>query len=328
VGPEKIKTMRNSKPSDVVKPVFVIGCPRSGTTIVHEVLAVHPDVAWFSSLMNRIPQLPILAVFSRLLDLPELGRRFRGVKPQNQVKYGFLNKFLPRPGECWNLWEYWYTPQFRSDMLTEIRPSDEQKLRLYHLVQLTLRYQAKSRFLAKLTGPPRMNFLLHVFPDAYFIHIIRDGRAVVNSLLTADFWRERGGLEKPWWNGLPQSYIQEWHAHGNTPPALAAVQWKYLIQLARREHKSAALRNYLEIRYEDFVRNPVESIVTILKFCELAPSARIESYLRTRISVQNMNFKWRDKFTANDLRVLNQIMGFLLRDLRYDCETDRALCSN
>jgi len=32
----------------ILKPIFIIGVPRSGTTILYRTLCLHPDVAWFS----------------------------------------------------------------------------------------------------------------------------------------------------------------------------------------------------------------------------------------------------------------------------------------
>lgn len=301
------------------KPIFVIGCPRSGTTIISEVLAAHHELAWFSNWMNRCPRIPLLAVFSRLCNLPMLENALRGAKRQNGDYAPFLSRYMPRPEEAWHVWEYCCTTRFRSDMLRDTKPSEEEKRRARRLIHLTCLYQGKSRFLAKLTGPPRMVYLQSIFPDAYFVHIIRDGRAVVNSLLNVDFWRERGGLEKPWWSGLPHESLQQWKAQGKTPEALAAVQWKYLIELARREREAIPADHYLEVKYEEFIRRPKETFTAILQFCKLPDSRHMQSYLDTRVTIRDMNFKWPEKFADHHLRTLHEIMGGLLQELGYDC---------
>ena len=38
------------------RPVFVIGTGRSGTTLFHEPMAYHPQLAWFSNWSRRYPQ--------------------------------------------------------------------------------------------------------------------------------------------------------------------------------------------------------------------------------------------------------------------------------
>ncbi len=36
--------------TDIYKPIFIVGSPRSGTTMIYDFLAGHKDVAWFSQL--------------------------------------------------------------------------------------------------------------------------------------------------------------------------------------------------------------------------------------------------------------------------------------
>ena len=47
----------------------------------------------------------------------------------------------------------------------------------------------RNRLLIKITGWPRIGYLNEIFSDAKFIHILRDGRAVANSLINVEFWR-------------------------------------------------------------------------------------------------------------------------------------------
>ena len=46
--------------SGLKPPLFIVGCGRSGTTIVYELLCEHPDLAWFSNYAERWPALPQL----------------------------------------------------------------------------------------------------------------------------------------------------------------------------------------------------------------------------------------------------------------------------
>ncbi len=74
-----------------------------------------------------------------------------------------------------------------------------------------------------------MDSIETVLPEARFIHIIRDGRDVALSLR------------------------QMWFSPGRTPEELAA-HWCHYIQTARR--LGADRRHYLEVRYEELVRDP------------------------------------------------------------------------
>ncbi len=35
---------------EIYKPIFIVGVPRSGTTLLYDLMAYHPDLAFFSQL--------------------------------------------------------------------------------------------------------------------------------------------------------------------------------------------------------------------------------------------------------------------------------------
>ena len=39
----------------VVRPIFIVGAPRSGTNIFYRTFAKHPDLAWISNITKKIP---------------------------------------------------------------------------------------------------------------------------------------------------------------------------------------------------------------------------------------------------------------------------------
>lgn len=44
----------------IEKPIFIVGCHRSGTTILYETLSQHPDLTFFTNASSLLPQTPIL----------------------------------------------------------------------------------------------------------------------------------------------------------------------------------------------------------------------------------------------------------------------------
>jgi hypothetical protein len=159
---------------------------------------------------------------------------------------------------------------------------------------------------------------MSVFPNAIFIHVVRDGRAVVNSLLNVDFWIEGGGYDHPWWrNGLQKGWGTEWENFGNSPIALAALQWRRIMEVTDWERHSISFNRYFEVKYEDYVEDPVRVMAQILKYCELAPSRLVSNYLGKTNRYVNMNYKYLQTFSAKEIHILNQIMSGWLQRFGY-----------
>ena len=109
-----------------------------------------------------------------------------------------------------------------------------------------------------------MRFLRQIFPDARFIHVVRDGRAIVHSLLNVAFWVERGGLDEPWWlGGLTEEDMAGWQRSGSDPAVWRLCNGEQ--SCAKRVLKPLDLPDgtYTELSYEDFVVRPHEEIARL-----------------------------------------------------------------
>jgi hypothetical protein len=168
-----------------------------------------------------------------------------------------------------------------------------------------------------------MLFLDSIFPDARFVHVVRDGRAAVHSLLNVAFWREKGGLEQPFWEGgLSQEDLRLWHANSKEPGTLAALQWKRILEIARLESTTIHPTRYREIRYEDFVESPYESLRNLYEFCDLDDSPRGHKFLENGHGLANFNDRYRTDFSDHYVEKLSSMMQPMLGQLGY-IGTDR-----
>ena len=294
------------------RPVFFIGVPRSGTTIVFETFSAHENMAWFSNYFYRFPKHPELALISRLA----FSNRLLGAKRQNGESRFRLPK--PYPIECYPVWERYCGREFRFDYLLGRTASPIQREEVGRLVTDVTRYQGKRRFVAKLTGPARIHYLNSIFPNALFIHVIRDGRAVVNSLLKVGFWKQGGGYEKPWWTGgLTDGDMELYKRFGASPSVLAAVQWRRIILAAREEAARIDANRYMELRYEDVAREPVRALESLLHFAQLRPSAKVDDYLTRNARLKDMNFKFSHDLSGEEIDTLNVVIGDVNSSLGY-----------
>lgn len=296
---------------ELQNPIFVIGVPRSGTTAFFEHFSRSAELAWMSNYSRMFPSVHAVNLLRPIFDHKLL--KMRGNKDQYGTE-SLFNKLLPRPDEAYEFWNRYAHPEFSRSYLLDTRATSRQIESTRRAVRSLVRYQRKDRFAAKITGPSRIEFLSSIFPDAVFIHVVRDGLAVTHSLLNVGFWRKRGGLTKPWWQGgLDESYVNQWKI-SNDPAILAALQWKQVIEHARKEASRLPGEQYVEIRYEDYMSNR-ETLLNAL-FRDLGlPTVSLTP--QSSSGVEKYNKKYLEAWETPYIERLIDVMQPLYSDLGY-----------
>ena len=166
----------------------------------------------------------------------------------------------------------------------------------------------------------RLDFLQRVFPDACFVHILRDGRSVAHSLVwghrnaseTEDRfrpWRERvgpfPGCKPPNWRDLLHDDGLEQHA----------LQWREVVRYALALEEKLGLR-VLHVRYEDLCADPRGTLERIFRFAGLSVSPATLARIPERM--ENQNFKARERLTAEQLGRLTALQAEVLRRVGYE----------
>lgn len=202
------------------EPVFILGSPRSGTTMLF-------------NLLDRSPSLVSLGRGSHLL-----WEMFHGIE---------------RPG-------------WRSHSVGPEEVSDRERKVLYWVIG---RLAGRERYLDKFPrNCLRAAYLDALFPDAYFVYIRRDGRAVVSSLMTG--WRTEGkfgrGTELPvplsiegyrgrqWRFLVPPGW--EAYASGRSLAEVCAFQWVASNEAILAAREQIDTERWVDVRYEELVRWP------------------------------------------------------------------------
>lgn len=299
--------MNRSRMHSIENPVFMIGFPRSGTSILSETIAAHENIGWFSNYVNKFPCQPWLAVLNRMTHGHSWSNVLRGKKHQDKGLKSFLRRYLPYTAEAYSVWKYLVGEKFLWSYLSDETATDDEKKKVISYISYVLRAQNRDRFFTKLTGPPRIKFISSIFPDAKYIHIIRDPRAVVSSLLNVDFWKDRG-LDKPYWHDtFFPDYLQEWHAHRFPHIALAAAQWKYVVEQTHHEVGFIDNDNFIEIKYEDFVQSPHSQLSQLFSFLNLPDSKLAHNYISSTGEIINMNYKYKEKLCDEVIKSVENI---------------------
>jgi hypothetical protein len=290
------------------KPVFMIGMPRSGTTVLSEAISFHEKFGWLPNYLGRFPKISMGCLFNRVTSVPKIGWYLRGKKKQDKNSVSLFRRFLPYSAEVFPFWENVLGENFSWDYLIEKSATEDQKKNLTGSIRRVLLFQGKDRLFAKFTGPSRIHFLNSIFPESSFIHIIRDPRPVVSSLLKVNFWKQNGGFIRPWWqNGLIEKDKQDWVQYNRSPVALAAVQWRRVIEITWKERVSLCNNRFIEVKYEDFVNNPHEVLSSIFFKLKISDSIIAHKYISSIGRLYNMNYKYKEQLADHEIAMIEKI---------------------
>ena len=291
---------------DVDRPTFIIGCPRSGTTIFAELVSSHPFFAWPSQYVNRFSKMLGLAALSRVYDMPFVGEwlwRHPGMR------------FVPHPVEAWHLFRsldeaFYPMPRSSPEVQAELgQASAEVSARFRRAVCLLQRYQHKHRFVAKYTNKPRVRYLSSIFPDAKFLHILRDGRAVVHSL-------RQKALQEGWmlpdermrWMDVFPSEWKETILKSDDPlVAFLACYSCHIVERIERQLAEISPDRRMTIRYEQFVTEPIPTFRRVCAFVDVPWSPRFGRLVRAK-RLTNRDYKWKHGLSNQQIDILDQIL--------------------
>jgi len=158
-------------------------------------------------------------------------------------------------------------------------------------------------------------------PDALFVHIIRDGRDAALSLVNFD-------------------RIQPYFFEGENKLVSRGVYWSWIVQKARAAGRRMG-RDYYELRYEDLVEKPHETLAKLGDFIghdldyDRIQRAAVGSVSRPQTSfpgaASTEGFKpvgrWKKKYAPEDLARFEAVAGDCLEAAGYALATPPELRS-
>ena len=278
---------------DLVMPVttetvFLVGPARSGTTLLYKVLCLHPDVAFISNWRSRFPSVPAVSLLDRLRrHAPSVVRRtwFAG---SDAYVYGRSrapwDRAFPSPVEG--------EPVYRSAGVA--RPGGPPPASADPSIALPAAFGSiralggGSCLVSKrIANNLRIPLLHEIFPDARFVFLIRDGRAVAKSLARVDWWE---GNHIWWFDGTPR----DWRAEGKDPWELCAWHWVKEAEAIEEGLTSVPPQQILRLRYEDLVRD------ASVRFEEIATFLGLRAVDRWRTSICSLPIHDRNTRTDHE----------------------------
>jgi hypothetical protein len=166
---------------DSARPVFVVGCPRSGTTLLSAMLHAHPNIAMPPETRFL---LPIYEHRERYGDLRVRANRRRLAKRITAPKTLFDDLHLDRARVI--------------EAIVAAPPTLGSALA--RVWQEFARDRGKARWGEKRPAYWReMDVILRLFPTAQVVHLVRDPRACVASLEQVDWWHRSPASSAALW---------------------------------------------------------------------------------------------------------------------------------
>jgi hypothetical protein len=278
--------------------LFIVGCARSGTTLIHRMVDAHPLIAitpemhwityhfkkWKHSKPDGLvtPELISELAEHRRFAQFEIGREeFEGLLgPGEQVSYpSFLNGIFDLYGRVKN-----------KPLVGNKTPAYVRSISSLHAL----------------------------WPEAKFVHIIRDGRDVCLSIMN---WKKAGrnaGRYATW---------------NEDPVSTTALWWERKVRLGREAGASLGPELYHEIRYESLVSRAVEECTRLCEFLDVPYDDAMvrfhEGKTRTDLPDARKNAKkawlpitsglrnWRSEMPDEDVERFEAAAGDLLGELGY-----------
>lgn len=282
--------------SECQGPIFVVGSPRTGTTLTQEILSLHPDVKLYNEIHYNERVVDVLGNGEPLSD-EVLDRAIAILLDRGQWAFGEDDEAV------------------RERVLQRIRSAGPATHAGVLEAFLALEAEAHG---ARIWGDSSPQDILYMdvlkkwYPTARFVGVVRDPRAFLASYKN---YILKGSIE----------YRNRFNALTNS------LLWRSYMNSLLRTMKSPLAGDVMMLRYEELVADPEGQIRRMCEFLGLDYDPRMleieranSSYVRqdqerTRkgISTQSVE-RWRTELTTTELWILEKVCAETMQRLGYE----------
>ncbi len=253
-------------PELMFPPIFIVGAPRSGTTLFYQVLTHSFETAYLPNIANWFYRCPLTATKIGFLFCPTYRSSFSS-------RFGY-EKGCMAPSEAGNIWNRWFPHEGREKFNYTPKGylNENDRKEIFSLIT-HLERLFHAPFLSKnVKMSVRIPAVSEIFPEAIFLYIQRNPLHAAASIL-----RIRRQNQLKWWSVMPEE-IDRIQSLPEIEQVCHQVFW--VEKDIERDLRRFFPEQYMRISYEDLCRNPNETLSGISEFLEKkGVSVRVKSRL-------------------------------------------------
>ena len=275
--------------------VFIVGCPRSGTTLLRRIVSAHPQIV----------------ITPEAHWIPVWFEQRRGLTPDGFVTPELISELLAHN-------KFTLFGLGREAVMSLVGGDQPISYASFVTGIFDLYGEAQGKKAVGNKTPDsvrRMGTLHALWPEVRFVHLIRDGRDVALSLMSWPSVRSKKPGTFPTWK--------------DDPVSTAALWWELNVRRGREAGETLGPELYCELRYESLVAYPAQECANLCEFLGLAYDEAMLNYhevfkasagpevVHDRQPITPGLRNWRAQMPANDVERFEAAVGVLLDELGY-----------
>ncbi len=270
-------------------PIFIIGAPRSGSTLLYQVMTEYYDVGYLSNLHCRF--------YGAASWLERIVRPLRWRKPLNFSSRHGVTKGIAAPSECG---EFWYRFFRRKPQYIPIEEANPRQLRrLRGVVRALIHAFDKPILFKNMNCALRLHPTAKTLPEALFIVTQRNLLDNAHSLL--EVRKKVHGDYQTWWSMEPPEVnnLKMLPAHEQV-----VEQVRHIMEMIARDADIVGINRFFYVDFEEFCQNPRGWLERLNKFF-----AMHEVHLDTKEEIPS-RFK-QSKTVRIDSKLYKQLIEYI-----------------